>query len=215
MARDHWCSLRNSTCGRAVEPAKKPASRTAKPGSEEAHNSRFGHGRHARSVRATNDLGFAARAACLPARRSRTKSLRGRTTAKLSANVTVRSSRGDRRPEPGLWLRAQWRPSTRRNATLSPPWDGDTEPRSGPWLSERYGRIAWYVRTSKLTIVCRYPIRGRSCRRDGWLKPDNNPTGIDRCGEDAGPTAPPRLDRTVTCANVLYGLMSSCSIRRI
>ena len=129
--------------------------------------------------------------------------------------VTVRSSRGEGRPAPGLWLRAQWRPSTRRSATLSPPWDGDTEPRSDPWLSERYGRIAWYVRTSRLTIVCRYPVRGRSCRRDGWLKPDSNPTGIDRCEEDAVPTDPPRLDRTVTSANVLEGPVDSFSERGI
>ena len=107
---------------------------------------------------------------CLARGRSQT-SLVGLTERlrKDTSAVTVRSSRGECRPAPGLWLRAQWRPSTRRSASLAPPWDGDTEPRSDPWLSERYGRIAWYVRNSRLMIVCRYPVCGRSCRRDGWL----------------------------------------------
>ena len=34
------------------------------------------------------------------------------------------------------------------------------------------------------------------------LKPDSNPTGIDRCGEDAVSTTPPQLDRTVTRGQV-------------
>ena len=119
--------------------------------------------------------------------------LRGR-----ERTVTVRSGRGNRLPAPGLRLRVQWRPGTRRSATLSSSWDGGTESRSDPWLSERYGRIAWCVRTSRLTIIWRYPVCGRSCRRTEWLKPASNLTGIDRYGENAVPTAPPWLGRTVT-----------------
>ena len=86
---------------------------------------------------------------------------------------------------PGLRLRAQWRPGTRQSAILSPAWDQGTEPRSDRWLSERYVWIAWCVRTSQLTITCRYPFPGRSYCREEWFKPDSNPTGIDHCGEDA------------------------------
>ena len=53
-----------------------------------------------------------------------------------------------------------------------------------------------------MTIICRYPVRASSCRRDEWLKPASNLTGIDRCGENAVPTAPPRLARTVTIGTI-------------
>ena len=38
-----------------------------------------------------------------------------------------------------------------------------------------------------------------SCRRDGWLKPYSNPTGIDRYRENTGSTTPPRLDLLRVC----------------
>ena len=64
----------NFPCGKAIEPANRPALRTAKPGSGEAadHNSLTGHDRHAWMVRTTKDLRFAAHAACHSTRQPRT-----------------------------------------------------------------------------------------------------------------------------------------------
>ena len=132
-------------------------------------------------------------------------------------DVTVRPSRGDRLPVPGLRLRAQWRPGTRQSAILSPAWDQGTEPRSDRWLSERYGWIAWCVRTSQLTITCRYPFPGsltaakkcvaaraggslaeaRTVERERLLGvavgshcPGASPRSVEHCGLARGGSAP-------------------------
>ncbi len=68
--------------------------------------------------------------------------------------------------------------------------------------------VSWLASTLGWPVLGGQPLRWR-------LSGDTDAMWLDRCGEDAGPTGLPHLDRTVTSTNVLSSPVDSRSIRGI